>query len=97
MNAPEMGALLQLGESLPTKGRVARVTALDLEGLPRLRGTSISLAPARGTTTSSDAKDDAGLPRLSALGWQTEQRHPSREPIRDWESVLRTRSSLVGG
>lgn len=69
MTELETGTLLHLGESLPSKGGLARVTPLDIESLPRARIALIALARGGGTTTYRDFKEAASLPHaVNGLG-----------------------------
>lgn len=69
MTELETGTLLHLGESLPSKGGLARVTPLDIESLPRARIALIALARGGGTTTYRGFKEAAALPHaVNGLG-----------------------------
>lgn len=69
MTELETGTLLRLGESLPSKGGLARVSPLDIESLPRARIALIALARGGGTTTYRDFKEAAALPHaVNGLG-----------------------------
>ena len=69
MTELETGTLLRLGESLPSKGGLARVTPLDIESLPRARVALIALARGGGTTTYRGLKEASALPHaVNGLG-----------------------------